>query len=401
MNTKQIAGAVLALCLMLAGCGETAKPTLFHPEFDTEDPLPAVDAQNKYQSTFSYVFQEGETFFCGGSYVDMLLHYYDKESGISGILCGDPSCTHETADCGARFAVNGGLSYYDGKLYWTVNGKVKTTLYRSDISGRNREAVKEIDFKEIILTYQPQRFFVHRGCLYFVGKNTLINGADAKERLTVMATPLEGKETPFVTLWDDTVEAGGQNVRFIGNRVYRCLQTFANREKKEVTVEVYDLKTDSKETIFQKSGLDWGIGDLWVTEQGECYLPCSTDSKAAVMKLENGDWTEVLSFSEAYTGTPRLFGGIAMGSRKDENGICQTEIRTLDGKTLYEGDLLPQKIPGYDGDPNRERMTYYGGDAEKLCIGVQNFTEGKGSSLTVLLDLTDGLKPTVLWDTEG
>ena len=115
MNTKQIAGAVLALCLMLAGCGETAKATLFHPEFDTEDPLPAVDVQNKYQTLFSDVLQEGETFFCGGSYVDgMLLHYYDKESGISGILCGDPSCTHETADCGAKIAMSGGVALNKG-----------------------------------------------------------------------------------------------------------------------------------------------------------------------------------------------------------------------------------------------------------------------------------------------
>ena len=399
MNTKQIGGALLALCLTLAGCGETEKPTLFHPEFDTEDPLPAVDVQNKYQTIFSDVIQEGETFFCGGSYVDgMLLHYYDKESGISGILCGEPSCTHETADCGAKIEMNGGLSYYDGKLYWTVDRKGKTTLYRSDISGRNREAVKEIDYKEIILTYQPQRFFVHRGCLYFVGKNTLINGADAKERLTVMATPLEGKETPFVTLWDDIAEVGGQNVRFIGNRVYRCLQTVEDEEKIRLTVEVYDLKTDSKETIFQKSGLDWGIGDLWVTEQGECYLPCSADGKAVVMKLENGDWTEVMSFSEVYAGTPRLFGGIAMAIGADENGVIQTEVRTLDGKTLYEGDLLPQKIPGYDGDLKSDAWTVLGGDTQKLCISIQSF--GTENYRTVLLDLTDGLKPTVLWDTE-
>ena len=146
MKKTAILCVVLSI-LMLAGCKD--QKTQEFPD----SPMPGMDAQNQYIFLNAQGFYEADDFFCGTGFGGGLLRYYDKESGISGVLCPDPACTHDTNECGARTS-NGGtsVSVYDGKLYWVgeqLEGH-KTILYRSDLSGANREEVLQLDWQKVI-----------------------------------------------------------------------------------------------------------------------------------------------------------------------------------------------------------------------------------------------------------
>lgn len=112
LRKKAILGVLLSV-LVLAGC-KYQKAQEF-----PDTPTPEYDAQNQYIFMNPQGFYEAEGFFCGTNFGDDLLRYYDKGSGISGVLCPDPACTHDTDSCGA-YAADGGnsVSVYNGKLYW-------------------------------------------------------------------------------------------------------------------------------------------------------------------------------------------------------------------------------------------------------------------------------------------
>lgn len=142
MNKRLIAGVVVMI-LILSGCQRdtygTTNPTNTETpiQFDTE-----MEAQNKYFMLDIYNFQEADGFFLGTN-SENVLHYYDKASGISGVLCADPSCTHDSEACGAKMDSGASsLSYYDGKLFWIGSEGTqlkKRYLWQSDLSGMNRE----------------------------------------------------------------------------------------------------------------------------------------------------------------------------------------------------------------------------------------------------------------------
>ena len=253
---KTVILCILFSVLLLSGCKGGQEEIQEFPD----TPTPEYDAQNQYLLMNLMNFQETEDFFCGTDYGGMQLRYYDKKSGASGVLCPDPACTHDTGDCGANISTGASLSVYDGKLYWIApKGEQEAALYRSDLSGANREELRTIDPQNVINAYQPQRYMIHRGFLFLVG------------------------QADVVKVMDDT------------------------------------------------------------------------------------------------------------------------------GKTLYEGKLFPQPVPGLEGDPGvygdpqaqgpEYGFALLGGDSQKLIIQVSSYMENM-VDYTLMLDLTDNLKPTVLWSNE-
>ena len=102
---------------------------------------------------------------------------------------------------------------------------------------------------------------------------------------------------------------------------------------------------------------------------------------------------------------PNLLVGIAA------QFTIREEVRWLDvvsftGEHLYSGALFPNPIPELKEDPGSASgdleegysMVFIGGDREKLVVNLLDFLAGESS--TILLDLTDNLKPTVLWSDE-
>ena len=400
----------LAVCLVLTACtpGGPGKDTQGGTEgtqgfFDGDAPMQGLDADNRYMLWEGISFQETENYFFGTVLGGEYIHYYDMQTGISGLLCPDPVCTHDSGDCFAKMEPNASVSYYDGKLYWVGKDPAgdghDEYLWRSDITGTNREKLRTISFQDTILVYMPQQYYIHRGNLYFLGKANTVDGVETGKRVTLMMAPLEGGGG-FTPLFDETFLGGADaTIRFVGNRLYFAVQSFLADGSVNLTITCYDRTDGTSQVLFEQTDITYIAGDMWVTEAGEIYMPVLVENVGQVLKLENGAWTEVMSLEGENVAAPTILDGIVEFDGVTE-GTRWVHIFTSSGETVYEGALFPEAIPGIEEDPNTLDWAIVGGDREKLILYLSSWTESGSIDYIVMLDLTDNLKPTVLWSEE-
>ena len=400
----------LAVCLVLTACtpGGPGNGTQSGTEgtqgfFDGDAPMPEYDADNRYMLWEGLSFQETENYFFGTVLGGEYIHYYDMQTGISGLLCPDPACTHDSGACPARVGIGASVSYYNGKLYWVgkdpAGGGNDEYLWRSDITGATREKLKTISFQDTILVYQPQQYYIHRGNLYFLGRAGFVEGTETGDRITLMTAPLEGNDA-FTVLYDKTFYVGvDAAVRFVGNKVYFAVQSGTPDSPKDMTITCYDRTDGTSQVLFEQTGMEEVPGDMWVTEAGEIYVPAQVENVAKVLKLEDGALIEVLSQEWESLSAPTILDGIVEfdGQKGDTRWV---RILTFSGETVYEGALFPEAIPGIEEDPNTFGWAIVGGDREKLILYLSSWTESGSIDYIVMLDLTDNLKSTVLWSEE-
>lgn len=407
MKKRLIAGIVVLL-LILSGCqldtpGTTNSTNIETPiQFDI-----TKNAQNKYFMLDIYNFQEADGFFLGTT-SENVLHYFDKASGISGVLCANPSCAHDSEACGAK--MNSGassLSYYEGKLFWVGSEGTqlkKRYLWQSDLSGMNREKIMEIPWDEIIMPYQPQRYVIHQGKLYIRGYANVVDGTKAGTRVSLLSKPLSGDEG-FTTVYDAVFPNGvWETYRFVGGYVYISVVTSEDWTSFDLSVTKVDTQTNTSEVVYQEADMPRCPEKLWVTEDYELYLSGSTDEKACLWKIENGSKKEITCWSADEVAEPQVMDGVAMLITLDENKIRYVDIRDFDGQTIYSGKLFPEEIRGLEKDPNTYFFGVVGGDTEKIILELSGEEgtklERKYVSYVILLDLKDNMKATILWSSE-
>ena len=390
---------LLVLCLLLTACRGTSGQ-----EFDDFQPMPGFDAQDQYMMTEAVRVQETEQFFCGGGLEFRYLHYYDKASGISGVLCDDPACSHYPDECRGYVGMGGAagmsVSWYDGALYWVAPSEDSSDrnyyLWRDDLSGAGREQVKRISYEDFLMVYQPQWYTIHRGKLYFLGSANAVTEADAGKRVTLVSIPLDEFEEPTV-LYDNTGDSGyNAMVRFAGNSVYLSMEVWDDESRlADLTITKFDTTTGDAEVIYEETGIAEAVAGFWVTEQSEVYLALQAyQLSGSVWKVEDGKRTEVISW-EGDDFYIKLMDGIAANftAEKQENGdyIRYVDIKNYAGETLYSGELFPEGIPGVSSITS---FSVVGGDAEKIVLKLKDWDSG--IKYMVMVDLSN-MKPTVLW----
>ena len=399
---KRITACLYILCLLLTGCGKSPAPS-----FENSAPMPGFDAQNKYLLTQVANVQETDNFFFGSGLLTKYLHYYDRASGISGILCWDPACGHEPHECRGYIGMGGSsASWYDGAIYWVAQSGDATDkdyyLWRDDLSGAGREKVKRISYGDVIMEYQPQWYTIHRGKLYFLGRANAVTETGTGHRTTLLSTPLDDFEE-FTVLYDYTFGGGTEaTVRFVGNSVYLAMSSWQWDENdvldQTVTITKIDCTTGESEVIYEETGITRGIGEMWVTEQREIYMSqWGSGYGGSVWKFEDGMRTEIITW-EGDDSYVKLMDGIAANftSENLENGdrIRYVDIKTYAGETLYSGELFPDGVPGISTVPGNCSFSVVGGDREKIIVQLGD--NDMGTKYVVLVDLST-MGATILW----
>lgn len=402
---KGILAVVVAIALLLSGCQNNTH-SVTNPT-DADDPIqfaPEKNVQNKYIMSGTN-FQEAGEFFLGTSLVGDYLQYYDKTSGISGVLCADPSCAHDGKECGGNMGGGLSLSYYDGKLYWVGpegSAYMKDYLWQSDLSGMNRKKIMEIPWDEIRMPYQPQRYVIHQGKLYIMGSASVVDGTQTGKRKSLLSIPLTGDES-FTTVYDEVLPNAVDNERyiFVDGFIYIYMYSFDEESStKNLTVTKVDIAKNTSEVIYQENDITELLGDFWVTEDHELYLSGSTDEKAHLWKIENGSKKEITFWPVDEVNVPDVMDGIVMFMTRDENNIRYVDIRNFSGETVYTGKLFPSAISGLKKDPNTYNFAVVGGDTEKIIISLIEFADKTMVNYTILIDLKDNMKATILWSSE-
>ena len=396
---KKIITVMIAFVLFLSGCTHgTTDP------INVDDPIiyaPEKNAQNKYLGGFTN-FQEADGFFLGTAEVNGYLLYYDKASGISGVLCADPSCVHNGKECGGNIGGVLSLSYYDGKLYWVGpegSAFMKDYLWQSDLSGMNRKKIMEIPKDEIIMPYQPQRYVIHQGKLYIIGSASVVDGTQTGKRKSLLSIPLTGDEG-FTTVYDKVLPNAIDDERyiFVDGFIYIYMSSLNEESStKNLTVTKVDIAKNISEVVYQETDVTDILGNIWVTEDHELYLSGSTDEKAYLWKIENGSKKEITFWPVDEVNVPDVMDGIVMFMTRDEDNIRYVDIRNFSGETIYKGKLFPSAISGLKKEPNTYNFAVVGGDTEKIIINLIEFADKTMVNYTILIDLKDNMKTTILW----
>lgn len=411
---KRIAMIVI-LCLLLAGCtpdhvqGETTC-TVPHTTTTPEEPIPqgpmgSYDAQNQYRGASSRIlsFQETEGYFCGSGLMGEAIFYYDKATGGSGVLCADPSCTHGSSDCGAYADYGSFFCSNQGVCYWMApenpGGYRDDCLWMGELSGLNQQIVKQFDFEQVIVAYNPQLYEIHRGRLYMLGVKDMLEGVSTIQRVTLVSTLLDDSEELTMLYEENFSQNVHPSVRFVGDYIYLELQVFPTGGPYDITLLKINTRTGQTQIVYEEKGMAESIGSLWVTGQGEVYIPGRNDSNANLWKLEDGKRQEVYRWGFPDPSTPNVFDGIAVFPYRVEGVRC-IDIVDLSGQLLYSGQMFPQGIPGIEGDPNEYSLVLIGGDTQKLILNLQNFSKAGLTDYTIMLELESYLKPTILWSNQ-
>lgn len=413
MKTKLISIFLLTILLLSACAKSTPTAPVSTDVTGTEEvSMPGMDAQNGCGKP-GISFQVIGSAYCGSSMAGSYLQYYDTVTGTSAPLCAKPDCTHDSTDCSAYTGQGASLSYYDGKLYWVGNTDVANSndkvLWCSNTDGSDRQKVKVISMQDIIMEYQPQQYFVHRGYLFFVGQNDIVVSGEAKLRYTLGCSPLDDS-TDFSIVYDESsTDSMNITVRFYGNSVYLSANTFAfdatqNRSvTKSLKIIKYDFLKTTSIDIFVETDLADRYSDFWVTEQGTIYLPGLRGDQGYIWEIKDGEKTEALTF-DAASSTPVPVENFAYLIQMEGNTRCIT-VKDYSGQTLYEGPLYPQDVPGVPGNPgtNSDDSTanysyaVIGTDGSRLFLNHTHFEAGNMQSYVVMVDVADNMKATLLW----
>lgn len=383
---KKLCLWMLILCMMLTACTGNDEPNTI-PQGES-----GTVAPNKYiRWSNMFPFVETDHIFYG--LLGGRAYYYDRQSGFSDFLCADPSC-HDSAECSSYMEQMAALfTYYDGKLYWlapTAPGQHRSLcLYRCDPDGRNREKVMELDFEKIVVGYNPQKWMIHRGKLFFIGETEMVVDAQACYRVTFGYVTLDG-DGKTVLLYDESFQkpSTSEEMLFLEDAAYFAVSdTHANT----LAVTQYDLHDNSQEILLS---MDPWSGRLvvGVTEAGAVYVA----SNDTVYQIQNGELKACFSFDQS--GYAHLGDGVALGSSV-EDGVRMIELRTYEGELIYSGELFPEPVEGFGdtlGQNNNEisyNCIFLGVDTQKLIVCMQ---DGEMNHY-FLLDINNGMKVTHLW----
>ncbi|MCD7756035.1 MAG: hypothetical protein LUJ09_06890 [Firmicutes bacterium] len=409
MKPRRIYALALALCLLLAGCTHADPSGTDAIALYDLTALPGQDAPNSNNVViFPLSFTGTEGYYYGTMALDNYVYYYDQASGVSDVLCADPSCTHDSNTCSAYISEMNSLNVYDGKLYWVGKDPADEDdhdyyLWCSDLTGANRQKGLKISNTDVVLEYSPQVYYIHRDRLYFIGHNNIVDGTETSLRDTLFSIPLDGGED-FTCIYEiTTVNGAALTPRFVGNTIFlgvyitedtdQELAEESHGEDRELQVIQYDIPTGESRVVYQETDFPEYFGRPWVTADGEIYLTSSDNEQSThLWKLEDGSRTEIVSWQGA--GSATAGDGAAIFTWTDDNGVRMADVVSLDGEPIYSGMLFPEGIPGLD-DLNMISYGLLSIDEDYVFLFL--FEPFSGTNYVARLDLHNNLEPTILW----
>lgn len=171
----------LSLLLTLSGCGEKAE--------ETDANLDSDRAFSHYGGMGEVCATEDTVYFTSGH----LIHYYEKSSGVSGVLCGKAECEHSTATdstCNAYInSISQDLHLYNHRLYWRNQRRICSmaldgTDHRTELTIGNDFYSSSTGGISVIF---------HRGFAYLYVKNDTVTDGEATATLDFAAFSLNGE----------------------------------------------------------------------------------------------------------------------------------------------------------------------------------------------------------------
>lgn len=318
-----LAACVCLICLMAAG----------RALFDSKDYLEDFDADPSYMLQDKMITSDGE-----GNYFGMImcrngfrLMGSDGSGGENAYnICDVPGCDHtdNTVCLALGWPEFTGLSFYDGRLYWTARPKGVDLSERLDTveilsakaDGSDIRVEREVSGEVFDDTMYNKYIRAHRGYMYFIGvhepeevfdpETMTSHKKDPDERYTlnVYAEELKengGSEKIFSLEYEDGAYTTFTS-QFYANDLYIMLKSQNMDDPEKIKFEIYkvDLNSHASKKIYSTEKYDiscWWMGSgerLYFTENGKSELMELDVGKGRPKKMfniPNGDIKTVIN----------------------------------------------------------------------------------------------------------
>ncbi|MBQ4382694.1 MAG: hypothetical protein II794_08170 [Oscillospiraceae bacterium] len=333
---KRFALIILLLSLFLSACAPAPVDTAEENR----------DSDNRFRYWPGRSFVETENAYIGAD--GQFLHFWDKETGESGILCAKPECLHNGENCGAYYpGYTSSLGFYDGKLYWFQRMPPNCGLWRMDPDGTNREFFRPLDRSSLPPVGLETRF--HRGKAWFLSASPEVIEGEPQTTLALYTLALEGDEdfSPAFSrvysgsLWNTSFFTCGDGAVIILREAETdsCRVLRWTQGESDVT-EVASLPLEGAV-----------INASYVTVDGEIFValnsPVDGGSLGVLWKAEDGHFRKVIEFRDGDTvyNYPFMGENIVIASAGGGQ-VRQLWVCDLEGRTLYKG---PWELPAGEG----------------------------------------------------
>ena len=399
MMRKKVSVLVLSICILLSACGTTGS--------NFGDSRTNTDQREDRYPIYNGIY-EVDNFFFGGDPSGGFLYYYDKTTGFSDFLCADPSCEHNSRNCGAYVDRTGLAAFYNGKRYWatfrTDDGDAAgmLTFWSGDMDGSNRKQIKKIP-GESLGQYVPQTSIIFDNKIYMLGIVNFVDDTLIGNRITVLRTSLDGDKS-VEKLFEENYTLNVQaRMALVDDSVYVAIQTWTNDGVYSIKIEKINIDTLEQETVYEENDIPEPAGVPWITGAGAIYIP----GLDKMWRIEQEKRVQVASFTSGI-GPAEVYDGIVL-QIYISNGERYADILDFSGERIYRGKLFPKDVDGITGDLNTVNgygLTVFGGDREKVIVSIKQFqSRGEAENGEIdnnptyflMLDLKDNMKPTLLW----
>ena len=184
----------LALLLAFPGCNR---------ETEADASLDSGRAFIHYVGRGEVCATEDTVYFTSGD----LVHYYDKTTGVSGILCGKAECEHSTAvgsSCSAYIgSISQELQLYGGRLYWIKRDGGSVQIRSMALDGTDHRTDRTVERGFFASNTGNWSAIIHRGAVYiWIVEYTVIDGEKAAS-FDMAVVPLDPDEEPYMLFQEE------------------------------------------------------------------------------------------------------------------------------------------------------------------------------------------------------
>ena len=308
-----------------------------------------------FNNSFAFVHSgtciaESEEAIYWRSFTGEYLHYYDKTTGESGVLCPNPECEHDSKldnkNCGGYIGhYEHCLSYYNGRVYFEssdpFDSHKKAIL---SVAADGTDLKKEMNVPLVSeLGGWAMALCLHRDALYILVDYEAVTEAEPDQgyRIIRMTPGSDEQEVIFERTskqWSDC------SMRFVGNRVYICYSEYTSMEGAVKNGFYYwDIVSGELNTILEtehEEGTGMFIGDrFYADEQGTIWFSPerwenTTSEPCAVYKVEKGVLSEAFRIE-----VPGLY--VSQAYVSDGAAVVKAGyeflVYDLEGKLLFQG----------------------------------------------------------------
>lgn len=345
---KRIITIFLALALLLlAGCGSPGA-----------EEARGVDTKRSFlhQNQRIHAAETVDTIYLG-SYDQFFIKYVDKETGISGVLCGKPECGHDGKDCNAWVYLGVRCLFINnGRLYWIGEHyphevRQPYSLFNAALDGTDRREDRLPD--EFPVPNGLDSILFEDGTIYAGVCQSVIEDGEEVTYQRVASLSLDGSMT-VSTILNERAEIGnysGVPVRFHDGWLYfiTCEGPWGAGTH-HIRIRRYNAASGETETLYDEPNnrsINW-VKDMWVDDQGILFMAYDhgTD-KMGIYRYGFPDGHLDLVCNTGVTGTTR--GGIADGiisgfTFKENNGMYSFHVVIKD----FDGQALLDETYGFD-----------------------------------------------------